>query len=112
MLSADLHVLRDEHVAALDPLDFDRRVGDLWRMNADADAKWLVTVLRDVTPAATDVADLGTAECLAAMRDLGMVIGSVKRHGRQPLDAGPDLEKSLSIYRDLTRRVPRRTAHS
>src|SRR5690606_8093410 len=111
MLSADLHVLRDEHVAALDPLDFDQRVGDLWRMNADADAKWLVTVLRDVTPAATDVADLGTAECLAAMRDLGMVIGSVKRHGMEPLDAVPDLEKVLIILGDRTGMVPRDTVH-
>ena len=57
------------------------------------------------------VAALGVTDALAAMRDLGILLGSLKRHGVEPVAAVPDV---LPVLEELGRRtdmVPRDTVH-
>ncbi|MGW7367294.1 monodechloroaminopyrrolnitrin synthase PrnB family protein [Streptomyces sp. NPDC054841] len=83
----------------------------MWSLNADADANGLVGMLRDVVPSGEAVAGLSLPGCVAAMRDLGILIGSVKRHGVEPIDAVPGLELPLLELGSRTAMIPRDTVH-
>lgn len=113
-----LHVLqgqepyyRIEEIRGVDPLGADEACEKLRVMNADGDVSGMVTSLRELLPATAVLDDLSTIENIAAMRDLGIFLGSIKRHGTEPLDAVPE---ALPVLRALGRRtgmVPRDTVH-
>ncbi|MCH0538053.1 DUF1864 family protein [Streptomyces sp. MUM 203J] len=80
-------------------------------MNRDADVPALTVALRALVPEPDLVARWDVVECLAAMRDLGLLLGSLKRHGTEPVAAVPAV---LPVLRELGRRtdmVPRDTVH-
>ncbi|WP_340560424.1 monodechloroaminopyrrolnitrin synthase PrnB family protein [Streptomyces sp. GSL17-111] len=96
-------------VRAADPLRADPVCARLPDMNARADLFALTGALRGLLPDAARLGGFTRDECLAAMRDLGIVAGSVKRHGVQPGRVVPEL---MPVLRELGRRtdmVPRDT---
>ena len=93
----------------LDPLDFDRVAPLVCEMNAEADVAGLVRTLRDVVPAEEFVTGLAMPDCRAAMRDLGVLMGSIKRHGVEPAEAVPELRGVLTLLGTRTCMVPRDT---
>ncbi|MDH2387254.1 DUF1864 family protein [Streptomyces sp. HNM0663] len=109
--------LRDEpryriaEIRAADPLAADPVLAAVPAMNADADVPALTVALRALTPTPERAASLGVVDALAAMRDLGILLGSLKRHGVQPVAAVPEV---LPVLEELGRRtdmVPRDTVH-
>ncbi|MFD3440523.1 monodechloroaminopyrrolnitrin synthase PrnB family protein [Streptomyces sp. NPDC058685] len=102
---------RIAEIRAADPLGADALLAAVPAMNADADTAALTVALRTVLPVADRLAALGVTDALAAMRDLGILLGSLKRHGVQPLTAVPE---ALPVLEELGRRtdmVPRDTVH-
>jgi hypothetical protein len=100
-----------ERVAALDPLQADHTCARLPDLNARQDTGALAQALSGLLPPAADLAAFSYDECLAAMRDLGMVIASLKRHGAEPLHAVPGAEPVLLELGRRTGMVPRETIH-
>ncbi|GAA4781111.1 monodechloroaminopyrrolnitrin synthase PrnB family protein [Streptomyces sanyensis] len=102
---------RIAEIRAADPLGADPLLAALPAMNAVADVRALSVALRALLPSTEEAAAFGVTDALAAMRDLGVLLGSLKRHGVQPLDAVPE---ALPVLRRLARRtdmVPRDTVH-
>lgn len=101
----------DRRVAALDPIGLDARLPAIAAMNARADVTGLLRLLRQGADAVPDPATFPFAACLAAMRDLGILLGSVKRHGIEPAVAVPQLEPLLVALGERAGMVPRDTVH-
>ncbi|MFF3320868.1 monodechloroaminopyrrolnitrin synthase PrnB family protein [Streptomyces sp. NPDC002889] len=102
---------RIAEIRAADPLGADALLAALPAMNAAADVPALTVALRTLVPDPDRVASLGIVDALAAMRDLGIVLGSLKRHGREPVAAVPEV---LPVLEELGRRtdmIPRDTVH-
>ena len=97
------------HVSPLDPLRIDGRLTAITAMNASADVNALVRLLRDLVPTADFVAGLSLQGCLAVMRDTGLLLGSIKRHGVEPVRAVPELEAPLLDVGSRTGMIPRDT---
>ncbi|WP_017975056.1 monodechloroaminopyrrolnitrin synthase PrnB family protein [Actinopolyspora halophila] len=98
-----------EAVRSADPLRADELCERLRGMNENADVAALVESLRALLPATERIAELSTDECLAAMRDLGMFLGSIKRHGTEPAEAVPEALPVLTELGSRTDMVPRDT---
>jgi uncharacterized protein with PIN domain len=98
-------------VAALDPLSADEVCARLPAMNQRGEISELAAALRQIAPTSVQLSDFTAAECLAAMRDIGMLLGSMKRHGVQPLAAVPETEDVLLALARRTDLVPRDTLH-
>ncbi|MFV0127683.1 monodechloroaminopyrrolnitrin synthase PrnB family protein [Streptomyces sp. HMX112] len=102
---------RIAEIRAADPLGADALLAALPAMNRAADVPALTVALRTLVPDPDRVAGWCVIEALAAMRDLGMLLGSLKRHGVQPVAAVPEV---LPVLEELARRtdmVPRDTVH-
>ncbi|MFI1394835.1 monodechloroaminopyrrolnitrin synthase PrnB family protein [Streptomyces sp. NPDC020681] len=102
---------RIAEIRAADPLGADAVLAAVPAMNADADVAALTVALRTLVPEPDLVAALSVTDALAAMRDLGILLGSLKRHGIQPVAAVPEI---LPVLEELGRRtdmVPRDTVH-
>ncbi|MFI9203994.1 monodechloroaminopyrrolnitrin synthase PrnB family protein [Streptomyces sp. NPDC053048] len=104
--------LQNERVRALDPLGADQALATLPELNGRADVPALAAMLRELLPHERDLAGYSTDECLAVMRDLGMLLGSIKRHDEtEPAGLVPEV---VPVLRELGRRtgmVPRDTVH-
>lgn len=101
----------DPRVLALDPLDFDRRLPGLWEMNAAADVNDLVVMLRSMVPERDALQAMTLQQCVAVMRDLGILLGSLKRHGVEPVEAVPEVEEPLLDLGSRAQMIPRDTVH-
>ncbi|MFI1939037.1 monodechloroaminopyrrolnitrin synthase PrnB family protein [Streptomyces purpureus] len=102
---------RIAEIRAADPLGADALLAAVPAMNRDADVPALTVALRALLPDLDRVAEWSIVDALAAMRDLGLLLGSLKRHGTQPLTAVPEV---LPVLEELARRtdmVPRDTVH-
>ncbi|MFE0424846.1 monodechloroaminopyrrolnitrin synthase PrnB family protein [Streptomyces sp. NPDC058953] len=102
---------RIAEIRAADPLDADGPLARVPAMNAAADVPALTATLRSLTPEPEDVARYGVTDALAAMRDLGILLGSLKRHGVQPVAAVPPVLPVLERLGRMTAMVPRDTVH-
>lgn len=96
-----------EIVRALDPLGADGACRRLPELNARADVPAMVATLRSLLP--NDVSGFTAHECLAVMRDLGIFLGSVKRHGVEPEPLVPEMTPVLLELGARTDLVPRDT---
>ncbi|MFF9866970.1 monodechloroaminopyrrolnitrin synthase PrnB family protein [Streptomyces sp. NPDC013953] len=102
---------RIAEIRAADPLGADPLLAALPAMNRDADVPALTVALRTLVPDPDRVAEWSIVEALAGMRDIGMLLGSLKRHGTEPAAAVPEI---LPVLEELARRtdmVPRDTVH-
>jgi len=103
----EIDALNDSRIAELDPLGIDRLLSAVRSMNSADDLNGLVGLLRHAVPA--DSGHLLPHECIAAMRDLGLLMGSIKRHGVEPVRAVPELGEVLLDLGKRTGMVPRDT---
>ncbi|MFF0482254.1 monodechloroaminopyrrolnitrin synthase PrnB family protein [Streptomyces sp. NPDC004435] len=103
--------IRSAAIRELDPLAADKPCFDMRRQNEDADVPALVSSLRSLVPALDDVAGYSPEECVAAMRDLGMLLGSIKKHGPEPVPLVPEVTPVLLELGRRTDMVPRDTVH-
>ncbi|WP_329791590.1 monodechloroaminopyrrolnitrin synthase PrnB family protein [Lentzea sp. DG1S-22] len=97
--------------AGLDPLGFDRLVPVLHRLNAARDAPGLSALLRDLLPPVAGVTARSEAERLAIMRDLGLLLGSLRACDAEPAEAVPGLTEVLLALGATSDMVPRDTLH-
>ncbi|MEU2115894.1 monodechloroaminopyrrolnitrin synthase PrnB family protein [Streptomyces sp. NPDC016459] len=109
MFGEPLHTTED--IRAADPLGADALLAAVPAMNADADAAALTVALRALVPDLDRAAEWSVGAALAAMRDLGILLGSLRRHGVQPLAAVPEALPVLELLGLRTDMVPRDTVH-
>ncbi|WP_274562164.1 monodechloroaminopyrrolnitrin synthase PrnB family protein [Streptomyces spiramyceticus] len=102
---------RISEIREADPLAADPLLAVLPAMNRDADVAALTVALRTLLPTSGTVAQWSVVESLAAMRDLGMILGSIKRHGTEPLAVVPEAVTVLEALGRRTDMVPRDTVH-
>ena len=98
-------------VQAADPLAADAACRALPRWNERGDVRTLCEALRALLPLPRQIAWWPPGICLAAMRDMGVFLGSIKRHGVEPLVAVPEAEAVLLGLAARTDMVPRDTVH-
>ncbi|MFD8011492.1 monodechloroaminopyrrolnitrin synthase PrnB family protein [Streptomyces sp. NPDC058955] len=98
-------------VARLDPLGLDVDLRRLPKLNEAADVDALARVLGEALPTEERVAAFTLPECLAAMRDLGMYLGSLKRHGVVAFDVLPEATGPFALLGRRTRLIPRDTVY-
>lgn len=101
----------EEYVRGLDPLGADRAMFGLRAMNAAEDLPGLIVALRALLPSVAQVNAYSLPECLAAMREIGMFLGSIKRHGGEPVELAPKVEEVLVSLAARTGMIPRDTVH-
>lgn len=104
---SDGHV---ESVRAADPLRADDVCRRLPAMNERSDVAGMVTTLRELLPP-RQLAGFTAPDCVAALRDLGMFLGSIKRHGTEPAGAVPEILPVLAELGRRTDMVSRDTVH-
>ncbi|MET9721504.1 monodechloroaminopyrrolnitrin synthase PrnB family protein [Streptomyces zaomyceticus] len=102
---------RTDDIRAADPLGADALLAAVPAMNADADVAALTVALRALVPDPDRAAQWSVGAACAAMRDLGILLGSLKRHGVQPLTAVPEALPVLELLGRRTDMVPRDTVH-
>ncbi|MET9763735.1 monodechloroaminopyrrolnitrin synthase PrnB family protein [Streptomyces sp. NPDC006372] len=108
------HIASEEfnaQVAQLDPLHLDDELRQLPKMNESADVDALARVLGEALPMEERVAGFTLPECLAAMRDLGMYLGSLKRHGVVAFDVVAGATGTFELLGRRTRLIPRDTVY-
>jgi len=98
-------------IAHLDPLCADAACRTVPRLNAAADVAGLADALRRIVPSLSTVGRYSPFECAAAMRDLGIFLGSLKRHGVEPVTAVPEIEVALVELGRRTVMIPRDTVY-
>ncbi|RLV09858.1 monodechloroaminopyrrolnitrin synthase PrnB [Streptomyces griseocarneus] len=103
--------LQIDRVRALDPLLADEPLGRLPELNSRAAVAELTAMLRALTPGLDAVALYSTDECLAVLRDLGMLLGSLKRHDTEPAVVVPEVVPVLQELGRRTGMIPRDTVH-
>jgi len=101
----------DEHVRTLDPIHFDRLLATVWQANAAGDVQALLSLTRLIVPPVADVERMSTPETLATMRDLGILLGSIKRNGAEPVSEISSLEEVLRLLAQRSGLIPRDTIH-
>jgi hypothetical protein len=100
-----------EKVQALDPLSADHVCYALRAMNGQGDVGSLIGALRRLVPLSGAMSAYSTLDCLAAMRDLGMFLGSLKKLGVEPTEVVPEVVPVLQELGRRTDMVPRDTVH-
>ena len=124
-LAPPVHETEDSphhQVASADPLGFNDLYSDVPKLNGQADVQGLVDLLRamlGLEPGAQRIpspADLplnteswGRAQAAAAMRDIGLVIESIRRHGQDAVELLPGLEPLLNLMAEKSDLPPRLT---
>jgi hypothetical protein len=98
-------------VGRLDPLKLDADLRRLPKLNEAADVDALARVLGEALPTEQRIAGFTLQECLAAMRDLGMYLGSLTRHGVVAFDVVAGATRPFELLGRRTRMIPRDTVY-
>src|SRR5580704_5162372 len=98
----------DEHVGSLDPLNADELLLQVPQWNADQNTSRLAYVLEELCQRSA-IESRSYYELLAIVRDLGIVAGSLKRHGVEPSVAAPKIDSTFTHASAMTELVPRDT---
>ncbi|MDH2429482.1 monodechloroaminopyrrolnitrin synthase PrnB family protein [Sphaerisporangium sp. TRM90804] len=96
-------------VGRADPLGLDPLMARLPGLNRDGDVRAIMGGLTAVVPALEALPGMRTWEVLAAVRDLGMLVASLVRHGLTTADVPPEVETALASSVARTGMVPRET---
>lgn len=99
----------DNYISSLDPLNADSKLKLLPALNKSGNTKEMIKLLSDILPTVTEAAQLDYFNAVAAMRDIGMLLGSLKRHGTEPENVVDELETKLKILGEKTDLPPRDT---
>lgn len=96
-------------IQSLDPLRFDEFVPKIQLANSQKDTSFLVRTLEAQCTSLTQAEICSKSTALAAMRDVGILLGSLKRHGIEPLSAVPHIEPWLLHLGAVSDLIPRDT---
>ncbi|MBL3656960.1 monodechloroaminopyrrolnitrin synthase PrnB family protein [Fulvivirga sediminis] len=96
-------------IADLDPLEMDDFFRILPEYNQNGNVRKLVEALYKHLPYPDKLSGFNYEEAIAAMRDIGILLGSIKRHGHEPIDEVPELDYVLDILSEKTDLPPRDT---
>lgn len=96
-------------IAHLDPLSAVSSLKDLAECNGTGNVNGIITLFRKLLPTAATINKSDFNQRMAMMRDLGMCLGSLKRHGLEPVEAVPDAELVLLRIAHGTNMPPRDT---
>ncbi len=107
--SLEVQKREDLYICDLDPLRADNCLRMVPAFNQDKDTIALVLMLVDMLPSINEATGFDYFQACAAMRDLGIMLGSLKRHGVEPVHVIPELEEKLNILGNLTDLPPRDT---
>lgn len=99
----------DQYIASLDPLDGDGALTRVPLLNEKKDTIALVLMLVDLLPSIPTAETFDFYQAGAAMRDIGILLGSLKRHGVEPVNVIPELEDKLNLLGKRTHLPPRDT---
>ena len=100
---------QDQYIARLDPLGMDGALKVLPVFNKGEDTRGMVQMLYRHLPIPMVLNSFDYSEAIAAMRDIGMLLGSLKRHGVEPVEAVPELDYILGELSHKTDLPPRDT---
>ena len=100
---------QDYYIAGLDPLGMDKALKELPRFNASKDTWSMVEMLYRYLPVPAVLNSFDYGKAIASMRDIGMLLGSLKRHGVEPVEAVPELDYILGELSHKTDLPPRDT---
>src|SRR5258708_996265 len=95
-----------ERISTIDPLGADEVCRRLPEMNAAADVGAMADTVCAMLPSDTEIASWSLHERLAAMRDLGLFLGSIRRHGCEPVELVPGFEHVLLELGRRTDMIP------
>ncbi len=101
--------LNNETILSLDPLAFDDKIHILHLLNTSGETREIVQLLYRLLPVPDALDKFTHEESIAAMRDLGIFIGILKKHGIEPVEAIPELEYVLLVLMVKTDLPPRDT---
>jgi monodechloroaminopyrrolnitrin synthase len=107
----ELNASSRDHISPLDPLCADTKLAQLPDWNEARDVNAMAGALADLAPSEAQAGALGPFEACAALRDLGMLLGSLKRHGVEPAEAVPSAIPALLILGRICGMVPRDTVY-
>lgn len=108
-LEALLKLHDQEVVQKLDPLHLDQKLPLLHSLNKSGDVKQICHLLYSLLPPPDLLEEFSYHQSVAAMRDLGIFLGIIKRHGVEPVEAIPELEYVLLVLMNKTDLPPRDT---
>ncbi|UII22840.1 monodechloroaminopyrrolnitrin synthase PrnB family protein [Fulvivirga ligni] len=100
---------QDLAIADLDPLNMDEFFKLLPEYNQQGDVDKLVSGLYKYIPYPDKLAKFSYEESIAAMRDIGILLGSIKKHGLEPVEQVPELDYILDVLSEKTDLPPRDT---
>ncbi|WP_079408582.1 monodechloroaminopyrrolnitrin synthase PrnB family protein [Streptomyces sp. 3211] len=106
------HWLSDLPNAAItsrDPLNLDQFLGKLPLLNEVADIRPIRAEVERLIPSLEQASRLSYVDALAAMRDIGMIVGSLQRHESHDPFADLDLQRAMLELGRRTGMVPRDT---
>lgn len=100
-----------EHLAVsqLDPLHCDSDMAQLPSWNEEGDIAAIVSAVERNTPSPTSIREMTEQEARAALRDLGMLLASIKRHGCEPESVVPTVIPAMLALGTRSQMVPRET---
>nr|AAD46366.1 PrnB [Myxococcus fulvus] len=98
-----------EVIATLDPLDALATMRRLPELNQRSDVRGVLELLQGILPRLEIVERWDFPVAAAAMRDIGFFLGSLKRHGHEPVEVVPGLEPILLALARATQLPPRET---
>lgn len=96
-------------IRRLDPLHFDAHLTALHRMNEQQDVQAIMQLLYNLLPVPAALEQYTFEDSAAAMRDLGIMMGILKRHQIEPVEVVPELEYVLLVLMTKTALPPRDT---
>ena len=101
-----------ETIALMDPLNADLVLDRLPRMNERGEINLLVTeTKRLLSSSVIKVESFNVFEATAALRDLGFLMASMRRHGFEPIETIPQLEPIVVTLGQISSMVPRETIY-
>ncbi|MEO3813457.1 monodechloroaminopyrrolnitrin synthase PrnB family protein [Sphaerisporangium sp. B11E5] len=96
-------------IAGADPLGLDPFMARLPELNAAGDTRAIIGGLRSAVPALAGLPAMEVWDSMAAVRDLGMAVASLVRHGLTAGDAPAGVEEALAEAGARVDMVPRET---
>ena len=98
-----------EEIQRLDPLNIDEKFPLLHQLNNQHDGRAICQLLYSILPSPDALEEFSYEEAIAAMRDLGIFMGILKRNGIEPVEEIPELEYVLLVLMVKTDLPPRDT---
>lgn len=98
-----------DFISSLDPLQVDSFMNLVPAFNENGDIKSLQELLQKMLPSLEASSRFTYHEAAAAMRDIGILLGSLKRHNLEPVEVVPQCEGVLLLLGEKLQTPPRDT---